>query len=150
MLKITCTKTVQPISLIKSEFMSRMQPEWFDDQFVKDMVLDVDKSEVISPYCINSPVLGQIAPSYLSGGVLALILMYKTDNLVNASKCGDNCAKWIQIISKKKDLTIYLEHVMGFTKDFDIEFLDTGNITHTRKDYIIECASILNEVYYDR
>lgn len=35
MLKITCTKTVQPISLIKSEFMSRMKPEWLDDPFVK-------------------------------------------------------------------------------------------------------------------
>lgn len=146
MLKITCVKTIQPISLIKSEFMSRMQPEWLDDPFVKEMVLDVDKSEIVSPYCINSPVLGQIAPSYLSGGVLALILMYKTDYIVNASKCGDNCSKWIQRISEKKDLTIYLEHVMGFDNDFTIEFLDSGVITHTRKEFIIECVHNLNEV----
>lgn len=36
--------------------------EWLEDPFVKEMILDVDQSEVISPYCIQSPVLGQIPP----------------------------------------------------------------------------------------
>lgn len=33
--------------------------EWLEDPFVKEMILDVEQSEVISPYCIQSPVLGQ-------------------------------------------------------------------------------------------
>ena len=33
----------------------------------------------------------------------------------NASLCGDNCAKWIVEIGKRKDLTINLHHVMDFS-----------------------------------
>ena len=53
--------------------------------------MSVDGSKVISANAIESPVLGVIAPERLSGGVKALILMYKEPNLIiNASACGDN------------------------------------------------------------
>lgn len=58
------------------------------------MVLDVDKSEVLSPYCIQSPVLGQIPPTGLSGRVKALIMALKTDWEIWATACGNNCAKY--------------------------------------------------------
>lgn len=103
-------------------FKSGFTPEWLEDQFVVDMIRDVDKSEVISPYCIKSPVFGQISPDYLSGGVKALILMCYTDFPINASKCGDNCCKWILKIAEKKDLTIHLEHLMKFREDFTFKF----------------------------
>ena len=45
------------------------------------MILDIDKSKVISANCIESPILGQITPRLLSGGVKALILMYKEPQL---------------------------------------------------------------------
>lgn len=44
------------------------------DPVVKQMVLDIDNSEVISNGAIKSPVLGIISPTALSGGVKALIL----------------------------------------------------------------------------
>ncbi len=91
--------------------------EWFEDEFVKQMVLDVDKSEIKSSNCIDSPILGLIPPERLSGGVKALMLMYQDDYkdiLVWATQCGDNCAKWILKIAEKKDLTIILSHYMSF------------------------------------
>ena len=95
-------------------FNSDYEDEWLDDSIVKEMILDVDKSEVLSPYCIQSPVLGQIPPTALSGGVKALILMLKTDEEIWATACGDNCAKWILKIAEMKDITICLEHFMSF------------------------------------
>ena len=72
------------------------RPEWFEDDLVKKMIKDVDKSDVIGPYLIISPVLGPIAPTYLSGGVKVLILLLKEPKFIyNLSNCGDNCAKWI-------------------------------------------------------
>lgn len=138
------------ISRIKSVFHSGFEPEWLDDPFVKEMILDVDKTKVISPYCLQSPVLGQISPDYLSGGVKALILMYKTDLPINASKCGDNCCKWILDISKKKDLTIHLEHLMKFREDFTFTFINTGEVLNTYKEYLIAMGNVMEGFDYER
>ena len=77
-------------------FKYNYEEEWFEDELVKEMIQDVDGSKVLSAYAIDSPVLGFISPERLSGGVKALIIMYKEPALiVNASACGNNCAKWI-------------------------------------------------------
>ncbi len=63
-------------------FKYNYEEEWFEDELVKEMVLDVDSSSVISAHAIDSPVLGVIAPERLSGGVKALIIMYKEPSLM--------------------------------------------------------------------
>lgn len=96
-----------------SYFNNTFEPEWFDDELVKEMVLDVDKTVVQSQYCMNSPVLGQIPPQMLSQGVKTLILMLKQPDMIfYATKCGDNCAKWILEIAKHQELHIVLGHYM--------------------------------------
>lgn len=86
-------------------FKYNYEDEWFEDELVKKMVQDVDGSVVMSAHAIDSPVLGIIAPERLSGGVKALIIMYQEpDLIVNASACGNNCAKWILEIGKREKL----------------------------------------------
>lgn len=98
-------------------FNSTYQEEWFEDELVKSMILDVDKSKVMSAHLIESPVLGPIGPKDLSGGTKTLILMYKDrSHIFNATNCGDNCAKWILEIAREADLTICLQHIMDFGK----------------------------------
>ena len=98
------------------------------DDLSKKMVLDIDKSKVISPNLIESPVLGPIGVEKLSGGVKTLILMNnESEHIFNASACGDNCAKWILEIGKSKDITIRLGYLMDFGEgDFKIKVLNTG------------------------
>lgn len=43
--------------------------------YKKEMILDVDKSIVLGNAVIDSPVLGKISPTALSGGVKTLILI---------------------------------------------------------------------------
>ena len=111
-------------------FKFNYMPEWLNDPDVKQMIADVDKSEVLGTGAIDSPVLGVIAPTNLSGGVKTLILIDKVpDKVFNASNCGDNCAKWLLKIGKKKDITINLRHIMEFGDDpFEIEILNTGTV----------------------
>jgi hypothetical protein len=124
-------------------FKYNYEDEWFEDEFVKEMILDVDNSEVISANSINSPVLGIIAPERLSGGVKALIIMYKEpDLIVNASACGDNCAKWILAIGKKQDITIRLGYEMEFDEPFDIRIQNSGNIIHHYADFLKEFQEV--------
>ena len=51
------------------------EDDWITDPFVKEMILDVDKSTVLDSGVIDSPVLGKIPPLGLSGGVKTLILI---------------------------------------------------------------------------
>ena len=113
------------------------EDEWIEDAFVKEMIQDVDSSTVISSHIIESPVLGAITPKELSGGVKVLILMLKDDSFIyNMSNCGNNCAKWILKIAEKKDLTVYLQHILRFEGEFEIMIMNTGKLVHNRAEYV--------------
>ena len=123
-------------------FDNSYEDEWITSELSKKIIKDIDKSDVIGAYCIQSPVLGPIAPSILSGGTKTLILMlYDDSRIYNASMCGDNCAKWILEIGKMKDLTINLRHVMDFgrySNDFEIKIINSEKIVHNMKEYLDE------------
>lgn len=127
-------------------FDNQYEDEWIIDPFAKEMIRDVDLSEVIGPHLIESPVLGPISPKDISGGVKTLILMMfdESGKIFNASCCGDNCAKWIVEIGKRKDLTINLHHIMDFSSvgEFDAEILNTGNMIHNYEEYFRETGAI--------
>ena len=53
---------------VSQYFDNRFHYDWLEDEFVIQMILDVDQSIVESPMCIKSPVLRQIPPTKLSGG----------------------------------------------------------------------------------
>lgn len=106
--------------------------------YKKEMILDVDKSIVLGNAVIDSPVLGKISPTALSGGVKTLILIKnEPDKIFNASTCGDNCAKWILKIAENRDVTTNLRHLMNFGKGpFEIRILNTNQIVHDRKELV--------------
>ncbi len=113
---------------------------WLEDDFVKAMILDVDQSEVIGNQLIVSPILGQIPPERLSGGVKALICMYKTDAYLDLIVCGPNCENWILQLAKKKDITVGMSGYDLCFEEKDIEAFclnDQSAITNY-KDWILK------------
>lgn len=130
-------------------FKNTYEPEWIESELAKKMIKDVDDSDVLSGECINSPVLGQIPPKRLSGGVKTLLLMLnEPDKIFNASTCGDNCAKWILEIGKQQDLTINLRHMMSFEHgtEFEIRIANGGEIVHSMRELIPVASKYLNEM----
>lgn len=119
-------------------FKNRYEDSWFEDPFVREMVLDVDRSTVLDGTVIESPVMGKIPPLSLSGGVKTLILIRKEpDRVFNASTCGDNCSKWILTMAAEEDRTINLRHIMDFgEKPFTIKILNTNQIVHSMKELV--------------
>lgn len=91
-------------------FQNQYRDDWLTKPLSKEIIQDVDKSEVVSANLIDSPVLGAISPKELSGGVKTLLLMAndKSGKVFNASTCGDNCAKWILQLGKQGKLVINL------------------------------------------
>ena len=139
MLRIYLGKMEEAIYYPPVYFDNRYEDEWITEELSVDMIRNVDKSEVVGPHLIESPVLGPISVKEISGGVKTLILMAFDDsgNVFNASACGDNCAKWILKIGKEKDLTINLRHIMDFGDgEFEIQILNTGEMVHNMLEFI--------------
>lgn len=121
-------------------FRNVYQDAWITDSMSREIILDVDKSTVVSANLIESPVLGPISPVMLSGGVKTLLLIkHDKKQVFNASTCGDNCAKWILQLAEKRKLVINLHHVMDFgPDDFKIKVLNSGVIAHNMSELIRE------------
>ena len=119
-------------------FKNSYQHEWITDELSVEMIKDVDKSVVMGPHMIESPVLGAISPKELSGGVKTLILIHKDKTKIfNASTCGDNCAKWLLRLGEMDDVLINLRHIMDFGNgEFEIEILNTHQIVRNMKELI--------------
>ena len=122
-------------------FNNQYEEEWFEDEFTLDMLKDVDKSEVIMPGVIRG-VIGNIPYEKISGGLKTLLLINNVSSkLFNASKCGDNCSKWLIEIAKRHeeqnlgDVTIVLYHAMKFTEPFNIYIVNNGKIVDNMSDF---------------
>lgn len=126
-------------------FQNQYVDRWITSELSKQMIRDIDHSEVISAHLIESPVLGSIPPTQLSGGVKTLILMaYDNKHIFNASTCGDNCAKWILAIGKEKKLVINLRHLMDFGQEpFKIKVLNTNRIVRNMDELVAEAGQFV-------
>ena len=117
-------------------FNNSYEDDWITDSISRQMIKDIDGSDVVGPRLIDSPYLGAIPAERLSGGVKTLILMkFDSEHIFNASACGDNCAERILKIGTEKNLTIRLGYLMNFGKDdFKIEVANLNTIVHTMKE----------------
>ena len=122
-------------------FNNTYQGDWLTNDFAREVIKGVDRSEIIGKQLIKSPVLGLIPPEQLSGGTKTLLLIKNCPNMVfNASTCGDNCAKYILKIAKEQDVTINLYHIMRFGKRFKAKILNDGSIVDSMEQMIIHAA----------
>lgn len=146
MLKIVFGDTENSIYHPPTYFDNVYLDEWITDPFSVEMIKDIDKSDVIGPHAISSPFLGSISTKDLSGGVKTLMLMQfdRSGKIFNASVCGDNCAKWIFEISKEKELTINLHHVMDFgsCEGFEAYIINSEKKVSSYQEYLDEALLI--------
>ncbi|XCP84718.1 DUF4869 domain-containing protein [Roseburia hominis] len=120
-------------------FKNRYKKEWIVSPKAVAMIHDIDSSEVLGSGAINSPVMGIIPPTSLSGGVKTLILIDNVpDMMFNASNCGDNCAKWLLKLGSEKDVTVNLRHIMDFGEDeFEIYVVNTDAVVHNMDELAV-------------
>ena len=122
-------------------FEIEKENEWFKDPFVERIVREIDKTEHIKDDVFNSPILGYITSSRLSGGTKALILAYKlleSDEYIPTSKFGDNCWGLLGEIGKKKDVNLYENWVPPFkTGECELQF-ENGVIVDNVQDFLTQ------------
>lgn len=123
-------------------FQNVYEDEWITDDFAREVIRKVDKSEVLDKQAIQSPVFGIISPERLSGGTKTLLLMKNMpDQIFNASTCGDNCAPFILKLARERDLTINLYHLMNFGKrSFKAKILNDGVTVVNMEELLFEAC----------
>lgn len=134
-----------PYDVPFDDYISQPDP-WFDNQggeeyitgsLEREMIKAIDKSEVISNNTIQSPVLGSIPPSYLSGTVKTLILINNlSGKIFNGNAMGNLAAPWLLKIAGKKDISIRLGYIMKFEEPFKIKILNSNAVANSYKEYI--------------
>lgn len=127
------------------------EDDWLNDELVKKMIKGIDNSVVESPHCITSPVLGQIAPERLSGGVKTCIMLYKepgfyTDLLV----CGENCEPWLAEIFRRVDVKVAMSSydLLFLGEEFDGICENDGSRITCGKDWSEKMLRMVSE--YER
>lgn len=139
MLNLLFREDEREIRYTDSYFNNNYQDEWMEDELVKQMIRDIDLSEVISPQIVMSPVLGAIPVTQISGGVKAVILMLKKpEQLIHGNSCGDNCAEWISKVGKMQDIYVHLTYPMRFPDDVQLKIMDTGVECNSYQEYVEE------------
>lgn len=129
-------------------FKYNYDPAWFEDPFVQDMILEVDRTKYVKGSVFDSPVLGAIPPERLSGGVKTLIMIYEMpDRVFDATSCGENCARMLLEIGRRKDVTVNLRYYMPMSglEPFEIEIVNTKQIVRTEDDYALMALDCLDE-----
>ena len=138
MLKIFFGDMPKAIYNTEVYFKNKYKESWLLDSLAQEMIKNIDKSVVIGSKVIDSPYLGMIPPTSLSGGVKTLILIQNEPKTVfNASTCGDNCAKWLLELAKDKDITVNLNHIMDFGKNFEVFILNEKKTVNNMLDFVL-------------
>lgn len=100
---------------------------WVMDDFAKEIIKDIDSSEVIAPDLIKNDVFGSFSSTELSAGVKTLLLIKNMPNKIfNISNCGDNCAKYLLKLAEDRDIKVTLHHAMDFGKNFSVKVINEG------------------------
>ncbi|MCM1221736.1 MAG: DUF4869 domain-containing protein [Lachnospiraceae bacterium] len=69
---------------------------WLTSDYGRKVIKEIDKSEVLGEHVILSPILGSIAPEWLSGGAKTLIAAYfNKDKVYPLENLGDNCMQML-------------------------------------------------------
>lgn len=129
-------------------FNHAWEEDWLTTDFARDAIMGIDKSKLISPNCIESPVLGQITPLMLSGGVKTVLLIKNMPEYVfNGSACGDNCAEWLLKACEGREQKVYFWHGMHFhgCKNIEIMFEDSGVVAQNEWEYMDELCRLVAE-----
>lgn len=146
----TNTAPRQYIHNIDGFFDDYIEDSWMLEQFAKKTIHDIDKSEIIAPKIIESPVLEQIPRTWISGGSKLLIMMNVIQDVIyDGDNLGDNCWPLFLELGKTKDIAISLSYYPSFEwpNGAKIYNLDTQTIISNREDFI---SAFLSSAYANK
>lgn len=106
-------------------YENQYDKNWVMDDFAREVIRDIDDSEVVSPDVIKNDIFGSFPSTELSAGVKTLLLIQNMPNKIfNISNCGNNCAKYLLRLAENRDIKVTLHHAMDFGNDFSVKVIN--------------------------
>lgn len=91
---------------------------WFQDEFVKEVMLAIDKATVYAGEAIINYEGKCVSPTVLSTGCKCLCCIhFFKDNIFYGGQLGNNCLPLLIKLAATQDITIILEHFADFTDE---------------------------------
>lgn len=129
----------QYIRDIDAFFDGYVEDDWMIGELPKRIVKEIDNSDLIAPKVIESPVLGQIPYTWLSGGSKILLMMNKIQDIVyDGDNLGDNCWPLFLELGKTRDIAISLSYYPSFkwVEGCKVMNLDTNKLISNRDEFM--------------
>lgn len=123
-------------------FSRNKKPEWFENDFVKAFLMDVDGTTVLFEEALKDVFGHGISTEMISTGCKTLCdIYYCTDTKVifYGSAMGNNCYPFLLDIAREREVWIFLEHYPLI----DDKYFDEGLIFHNGKalsSFEFDCA----------
>lgn len=129
------------ISSPRGVFEDRQEPGWILADPFKDIISDIDNSDIIMDgvlfqrrYKVHYP------PEKLAGGTQMLLLMYHLCGeylIFDLTACGPNCAKWLPSISSDRDIIARVGYPMPIcpTEEWPVLCMNNNEIMKSIEDY---------------
>lgn len=123
-------------------FNTLKRSEWFKDQFVQEVIRDIDKAYVESGYAVHSIEYDEgYSVNDLSGGSKFLILAHTLRDNIYLATMGDNCTDFLERIAldyekQGRDLIVVANYIHIFKFNFikDIEYINWNIVCHNWND----------------
>lgn len=126
------------VAHIDAWFDGYYKKEWMENSWAKRVVQEIDKSKLISPEAVDSPWLGVIPITSISGGAKQLIMANAASNIVfNGDNFGDNCFPLLLELSKNIDIQMSLYYYPDFewVDGVEVTILNTGRVVDNARDF---------------
>lgn len=124
---------------IDNYFDAYFEDIWMQDGWAKKVLETIDKSKLVAPKIIDSPVFGVVPYQWISGGSKLLILMNMVQDIVyDGDNLGDNCWPLLLELGKTKDIMISLSYFPEFkwVDGGEVTILETGEVINNHYDFV--------------
>lgn len=118
--RINVPESLKPIVIMDSRwyYLEHMKASWFDDPFIKEILLEVDRATVVCQNALLSDKDEGFSTASISTGSKTLCCIYfDREHIFYGSQLGDNCLPYLVRMAANRDITIVLEHYADFTED---------------------------------
>ena len=134
-------------------FDGYFEDDWMKGEIAKRAIAEIDSSELVAPKVIESPVLGQIPYTWISGGAKIIIMMDNVQDIIyDGDNLGDNCWPLFLEIGKTKDIAINLTYYPRFewTHGGQAVSIDTGHVIKSFEDFRDEYIRSFKNLHANR
>lgn len=99
-------------------FQYAKRSEWFEDDFVKELLLTVDNTTVLFEEALKDYRGRGIITEMISTGCKTVCcILHNSEKIFHGSLMGDNCLPFLLRIVEKSDRTVLFEHLARFPEE---------------------------------